>query len=179
MTIGIIRKDLPLTVDRARELLKYDRTAGGLFWRVGGPGHRKGKRAGAVCGLYRQIMLDCVNYREHRIIWLMQTGSWPPALVDHRDGNGLNNAWDNLRQATYSQNAFNRRPGKRNTTGHVGVCPDKASGKFEAHITINGRIHHLGKFECVADAVAIRCEAEKHYFGGFARQAVRYSDATE
>ncbi|MCP4408507.1 MAG: HNH endonuclease [Gammaproteobacteria bacterium] len=176
----MIRKDLPLTAARARQLLKYDPATGALTWRVGGRDQGKGKRAGAVCGRYGQIMLDSVNYRTHRVIWLMQTGSWPCALVDHRDGDGLNNAWDNLRQATYSQNAFNRRLGKRNTTGAVGVCPDKASGKFEAHITISGRIRHLGKYNCVADAAAVRCEAERHYFGAFASDAARYSaDAAE
>jgi hypothetical protein len=127
-----------------------------------------------VCGKYVQICIDGENYKAHRVIWLWMTGEWPECLVDHRDGDGLNNRWRNLRAATYAQNAWNKRPGKRNTSGYVGVCPDKASGKFEACIGIDGRTVHLGKFECITDAVAIRCEAERHYFGDFARQAKRY-----
>jgi len=178
---GVLRKaaDLPLTAERAREVLAYDKRTGELTWRIGGRGHRKGKRAGAVCGRYRQIMVDKINLREHRLIWLMQTGRWPSCLIDHINGDGLDNRWVNLREATHQQNGFNKRPGKRNTTGIVGVCPDKASGKLEAHITFNGRIRHLGKFECIEDAAEARCEAERHFFGDFARQAARYSDAAE
>lgn len=155
-------------------MLRYDPETGHLIWRIGGRGHRKGKRSGAVCGRYRQIMLDNVNYREHRVCWLIQTGKWPQHFVDHENGDGLDNRWSNLREATPQQNGFNRRPGKASTTGVVGVSPNKASGKYEAHITINGRMRHLGKFECIEDAAAVRCEAEKHYFGDFARQAARY-----
>lgn len=179
MSSGVIRTDLPLTAERARQLVDYDPgNDGPLTWRVGGRGHRKGKRAGARCGPYRQIMLDGTNYREHRVIWLWMTGKWPEKLIDHKDGNGLNNAWENLREATHQQNAFNKRPSSRNTSGIVGVSP--AGDKWQADIGINGRIIHLGQFECKADAAAERCRAERHYFGDFASQARRYPvDAVE
>lgn len=170
---GVIRHNLPLNYERAHERLRYCRETGRLTWRTHRNKSKIGKQAGAVCGEYVQICIDGENYKAHRVIWLMEKGKWPECLVDHRDSDGLNNRWRNLREATHRENARNKRPGKRNTTGYVGVCPDKASGKFEAHIGVDGRTVHLGKFQCVTAAVAARCAAEKHYFGDFARQATR------
>ena len=174
-----IRKDIPLTAARVRELLRYDPDTGELTWRVKGRGSGIGNRAGAVCGPYRQICVDGVHCREHRLIWFMETGEWPPEYIDHRNRIGTDNRWLNLRCATPCQNNMNRDAGKNSKTGIVGVCPDKASGKYEAHITVNGRLLHLGKYECVEAASAVRCEAARHYFGDFARQAEEYGYAAE
>ena len=175
---GIIRRSLPLTYERARERLRYCRETGQPTWRQHRCCTRIGKPAGAICGKYVQICIDGENYKAHRVIWLMETGEWPECLVDHRDGDGINNRWCNLRSATHRENAMNKRPGTRNTSGFVGVCPDKASGKWEAHIGIEGRTVHLGKFQCIAHAVAVRCQAERPYFGDFARMASMYGRAS-
>ncbi|MCP4408796.1 MAG: HNH endonuclease [Gammaproteobacteria bacterium] len=179
MTIGIIRKTLPLSVDRARQLLKYDKATGALYWRVKGRGTGIGKRAGAVCGNYRQICVDGVNLKEHRLIWFIVTGDWPECLVDHRDGDGLNNAWDNLRQATYAENAMNRRPGKRNRSGHTGVFWNRHRERWSAEICRDGRNYRIGCFETKGAAIKARCDAARHHFGSFAADVERYSDAAE
>ena len=57
--------------------------------------------------------------------------------VDHIDGNGLNNALDNLRTCSGAGNDQNRHNVK-------GYTYDKHSGKYRARITINGR-HICGK----------------------------------
>ncbi len=163
---------LPLTAARARQMLAYNTKTGVLKWRIGGRGHRKGKRAGAVCGDYRKIMLDTVNYCEHRVIWLMQKGKWPACLVDHRNGNGLDNRWTNLREASHAENGQNKRASRASKSGIRGVS--WTNNKWQADIGLNGKIIHLGRFDCVEAATAARCEAEKHYFGDFARQAERY-----
>lgn len=53
------------------------------------------------------VMLDGKNYKVHRIIWKMVYSFDSKKLIDHKDGNRMNNAIENLREATYSQNAKN------------------------------------------------------------------------
>jgi hypothetical protein len=67
--------------------------------------------------------------------------------IDHKDGNGLNNTRDNLRLSTNSQNAYNAKDHKNNTSGFRGVTWDKRQERFEAKININGKKSHLGYFD--------------------------------
>ncbi len=177
MSFGQIRpgSELPLTHERVREVLDYNPETGKLTWKKGVRGRKPGRRAGATCGKYRQICIDGINLKEHRLIWFWMNGKWPECLVDHRDSDGLNNRWRNLRAATYSQNNRNRKLSSRNSSGHVGVFPDRCSGKWGAFIGLDGRTKNLGRFECIEDAVAARCSAERHHFGSFARQASRHA----
>jgi len=127
---------------------------------------------------YRQIFIDYWPYRSARLAWLYMTGSFPPEgyCVDHINGNKSDDRWCNLRLATPQQNARNRGPCPRNTSGKVGVCKGIKPGIWNANITINEKTKSLGNFECKEDAIAARCKAEKHYFGEFAADAARYSD---
>ncbi|WP_407926696.1 HNH endonuclease [Aquipseudomonas guryensis] len=54
------------------------------------------------------------SYRIHRIIWALENGRDPgELLVDHIDGNPLNNATNNLRACTDAENLQNKRsPGR-------------------------------------------------------------------
>jgi hypothetical protein len=91
--------------------------------------------------------------------------------VDHRDGDGLNNTRANLRLATATENARNRRVnGKNNTTGYKGVIrrPDRP-GKFRARIVIAGKAKGLGDFNDPVKAAKAYDAAARRYFGEFAR----------
>lgn len=171
---GLPRPSPKLTYKRASELLDYDPATGSLIWRVNGNGRCKGARAGCRSARYRNVSIDNVVYKEHRVIHLIVTGRWPRSLIDHCDGNGHNNAWENLREADHSLNSLNRKPGKRNSSGTVGVCFHEKSQKWRAFINHHGKHKSLGRFECKADAVAERCRATKHFFGAFAQDAARY-----
>lgn len=67
-------------------------------------------------------------------------------LIDHRDGNGLNDQRSNLRIATNAENVRNGGRQRNNTTGFKGVSLVKSSGKYEAQIAFNNKTIHLGKF---------------------------------
>jgi HNH endonuclease len=73
-----------LTIDRAEQLLAYDADTGILRWRVTNSNRCvAGSRAGTVTEITprysrRQIRIDGKIYREHRVIWLLVTGEWPP-----------------------------------------------------------------------------------------------------
>lgn len=66
----------------------------------------------------------------------------PPGLVvDHIDGNRLNNTRANLRVITQQQNLMNRRVFKNNSTGFKGVTFQH--GKWHARIEKDGQAIHL------------------------------------
>ena len=85
--------------------------------------------------------------------------------IDHIHGiNSRNdNRKSNLRIATVSQNAMNRKLAITNTSGCTGVCPK--DGKWRAYIYIDGKAIELGLFDKKEDAIKIRKEAEEKYFG--------------
>ena len=110
-----------------------------------------------------------INYKTikmHRLI----LGD-PPAgyVTDHINGNPLDNRKSNLRFCTLKENARNCKVGKNNKTGFTGVA--KVGGKYKAQITVNRKSICLGTYEKLEDAVKARKEAEKEYFGEFARNA--------
>lgn len=88
-------------------------------------------------------------------------------LVDHINGNGLDNRRVNLRQADRSQNAMNRGT-RRNRPGQFkGVYPNKWG--WYAVITCRGERHHLGSFDDPVVAALAYDNAARELFGEFAR----------
>ncbi|RUV07448.1 HNH endonuclease [Mesorhizobium sp. M1A.F.Ca.IN.020.03.2.1] len=168
-TIAQRRAKAPaLTAERARELLLYDPETGALTWRVA-----RGCQRGALAGTrtadgYTQVEIDYRLYRAHRVIWLMQTGKWPKHLLDHRNGMRADNRWKNLREATHLQNSRNRRPGKANSSGTVGVSFVTSVQRWEAYIGLDSRCITLGRFADKEEAISARRQAELHHFGEFA-----------
>ena len=87
-------------------------------------------------------------------------------LVDHINGNGLDNRRENLRLATRIQNAHNRRPNRRSKSGFKGVS--LAGRNWRAQIVAHGQRHDLGSFgNTYAAARAYNAAAQK-YHGEFA-----------
>ena len=159
----------PLTFERASEVLSYCPTTGHLRWRKSRAGCAGGEKAGTLASGYLQIQVYLVFYRAHRLAWLLAYGAWPEKALDHINGVRHDNRLANLREATPQENARNRSPESKNQSGRTGVYRT-ASGKWSAGIGHDGKTNYLGCFECFPDAIAARCEAEKHYFGDFARQ---------
>jgi hypothetical protein len=90
--------------------------------------------------------------------------------VDHKDRNGLNNQRANLRPATSSQNAANRRKRKVAVTSqYKGVDWYRRTGKYYARIMVNGKQHYLGSFTNQEDAARAYNAAAVEHFGKFAK----------
>lgn len=86
--------------------------------------------------------------------------------VDHRDGDGLNNARSNLRPASKSNNMANSRArlGK-----FKGVDFRKHVGKWRARITYHRKVFELGLFSTAKDAARAYDDMARACFGSFAR----------
>lgn len=75
----------------------------------------------------------------------------PPGLwVDHIDGNGLHNRWNNLRHATPKQSNANAYR-VQNATGYVGVSETPA-GMWRARARKGGVRFHIGVFDTAEEA---------------------------
>jgi hypothetical protein len=130
--------------------MRYEPTTGEFTWivkrkRVPTTGATPPPTAGSA---YRRIGIDGVIYKAHRLAFLYMTGEWPTGQVDHKDGDGSNNRWENLRDVTAAVNAQNKRRAQANSaTGLLGVSFDKWSGRFAARIDVGGKGVNLGRFD--------------------------------
>jgi hypothetical protein len=115
------------------------------------------------------LSIDGRQYAAHRLAWLHMTGEWPPADIDHANGDPGDNRWNNLRAATRAQNISNGRKRSTNTSGFKGVSWRSAKEKWQAAITVNGLKRFLGYFDDPAEAHAAYVRAAEKYHGEFAR----------
>lgn len=161
-----------LTHERLLEVVYYDLSTGIFTWIA--KLSRKtviGSRAGTIRPprMYRVITIDGGKYYEHRLAWLYVTGRWPPVEIDHKNTVVDDNRFDNLREATGTQNQGNRNRGKNNTSGVKGVHFNKKDDRWQASISMKGRYVYLGQSSDLSEAAGWYEKAAKQYFKEFAR----------
>lgn len=91
-------------------------------------------------------------------------------MVDHINGNPLDNRKCNLRIVTTQQNNINHKVRKDSKSGVSGVFFDKDKKLWRAVISLNRKHIHLGYFENIDDAIRVRKMAEEKYFGDYRRK---------
>lgn len=84
-------------------------------------------------------------------------------VVDHINGNKLDNRKENLRICTQSDNTKNHILSSNNTTGVSGVRWNKINRNWRVFIGNKS----IGSFKTFDDAVKARKEAEEKYFGEY------------
>lgn len=159
-----------LTHDDLVKIISYDPATGVLTWKVSIGLGRPGKAVGSLSRYgYVKTQISGVYYMAHRVAWLHFYGEWPPGMIDHINGKRSDNRIENLRLATYQQNAWNTAP--RNASGVKGVTWNKQCRKWQVGMRCKGVNHHVGLFDDLdsAKSAALAKQAELH--GEFARLA--------
>lgn len=118
-----------------------------------------GKEAGTISNVknsdlqYIHISINNKIYRAHMLIWIMIHGNIE-GIIDHIDGNGLNNILINLRDISQSKNIRKCKMRKNNSSGHRGVTLTE-SGRYAVCIMIDRKKIHLGRYDDIQYASMI------------------------
>jgi hypothetical protein len=105
----------------------------------------------------------------HREIMKTQLENNIGKIIDHKDGNGLNNQKYNLRTCTNAENSRNRHS-VNNSSGYLGVTrKNRMTERWEVSIKVNKKKIYLGIFKDKKDAAKAYNEAAIKYHGEFAR----------
>lgn len=107
-------------------------------------------------------------YATHRVIYFMARGGDPGRLVvDHIDGDNLNNSVANLRACTQQQNLYNAR-GKPKRSGLPKGIEKLSNGHFRVYVSIEG-VRHVSTLENLNAAKCYLRSVRERNHGEYAR----------
>lgn len=129
----------------------------GKRWSVTRDRHVTTWHDGKAVGVHRLIM-NIVDNKE--------------LVVDHINGDPLDNRRANLRTCTHAENLCNQKKSKNNTSGFKGVYITKTKeGKprFSVMISKNKRLKYLGVYDGLIEAALAYDKAARELHGEFAQ----------
>jgi len=164
-------------VQYLRECFEYSSQGGSLVWNRRPLSHFQTERgmkvfnskcaekeAGCEERGYRKVRIGGQNYLVHQVVFALAHGRWAD-MIDHIDGNGLNNRLDNLREATPYMNQRNAALGRNSSSGLKCVSWHKGISKWVAYVGEGGALERLGSHQTLFEAAAVRKSAEiRHGF---------------
>lgn len=148
-----------------KAVLNYNKETGEFKWLKTGSGIKLNRVAGCKDNNgYIIIAHKGKQYKAHRLAFLYETGSMPE-FVDHINHDVSDNRMSNLRPAGFVLNGKNRKIGKNNTSGSLGVRKNinKNSMSWSAQVMHEQKPIYLGTYETKEEAIVAREQANKKY----------------
>lgn len=139
-----------MTKETLLHAFDYKKELGILIWKNPSKHHiqRIGQEAGTVTvGVssgYRMTHVMRKHMLVHKIIYFLEKGEWSK-IIDHIDGNKLNNRIENLRPVTNRENCLNKKIHREGKLAGTYYC--KSRKKWRSEIQINGKKKFLGSFD--------------------------------
>ena len=159
-----------ITQEELKAQVEYNADTGVFTWKVRNSNRIKiGDEAGNHHNSgYIEMQLLGKRYLAHRLAWIYVHG-YTPELIDHIDGNRLNNKISNLREATYAENAYNSKLRSDNKSGVRCVSWDKKRQSWEVRVKINGKLKHFGNYKDLDEAAKVADKIRKEHHNIFYR----------
>lgn len=119
-------------------------------------------------------LVATVNYKVTKMHRYLLDVSDSNVVVDHINGDALDNRLANMRLCSNSENTKNTGMKATNTSGYVGIRTTK-HGRYNVRIMINRKQIHVGNYCTFSDAIIARQKAEIKYYGEFSPHLCRTS----
>lgn len=169
-----------------KTIIKYDEDSqSGLVWiddrnhsvKIGGIAGSLAYSNSKIKKEYWRVGIDGIYYKVHSIIWklLHNEDVVDGYVVDHIDGNGLNNKSSNLRLVTHSKNSINFRPNKNK---YVGVSFKKNANGWVAYYRVDAK-DYSKLFHDFDSALSYRLEMVMKYYDGYNAFELEYAKANK
>ncbi|AUR97566.1 AP2/ERF domain protein [Vibrio phage 1.242.O._10N.261.54.B2] len=158
---------IQIDIDHIKEHVNYNRDTGVLTWRKNFFKTKVDSEVGSVSNLgYRKFGLSGTTYLSHRVVWAIHYSEQPPEIIDHINGNRLDNRIANLRSSDHTENAENQRKAMRSnkTSKYLGVS--KFKGRWRARIKARGKYIFLGYHETEEQARDAYLDAKRRLHAG-------------
>lgn len=157
---------MTLTQQKVKDTFDYNPETGELLWKKS-----KMMKYGSIAGCrdnstgYIRVHCGGKNHLAHRVVYLWVHGRLPE-VIDHINGNRSDNRIDNLREADWAKNNWNRRRYDGQKLKGANYCPGRR--KWRPTIAYNGSIITLGGYDDEISAAIAYNIAASHLCGEFA-----------
>lgn len=167
------KKNPPLSIERAAEVVCADFEYGKLTWKTTDANRNAivGEEAGNIGAKgYRRVSIDNGLYLVHRVIFALAHGRWPAGRLDHINRIRLDNRLENLRECSASENRMNSSVRSDCVSGLKGASFDRRTGRYKAVIRMTGRggrRKYLGRYKTAEEAHRAFCKASQERSSAF------------
>ena len=143
-----------MTIRELKDNFSYDHKSGELLRTT-----RKNSNGSLDKDGYLIVKFKGKQYKAHRLCWFFYYGEFPNDVIDHIDGDKLNNSIENLRDVEQAENTRN--------VSCKGYYIDNSTNGLKAKYTIksNGKSY---RFRTEQEALEFRCKIDKE--NGFIRR---------
>ncbi len=150
-----------ITQKQLKDVLHYNPETGEFAWiKTSSNRVKTGDIAGYTApDKYKQIRLNNILYKAHRLAFLYMEGMFPINIVDHINHDPSDNRWVNLRHADRFINQRNMKLSKRNKSGISGVSFCKVKKKWRVRFYRDKKEVFLGYFLDKNKAIEVRNKA--------------------